>query len=91
MKTYYKTVLLMYIPIVNIAKINVRSDTMDTKLVITKKLRGEDGYKVFSIRVKDETVERINTLSKQTGRTRNELIGMLLDFALDHSEVTNEH
>ena len=81
----------MYIPIVNIAKINVRSDTMDTKLVITKKLRGEDGYKVFSIRVKDETVERINTLSKQTGRTRNELIGMLLDFALDHSEVTNEH
>ena len=91
MKTYYKTVLLMYIPIVNIAKINVRGDTMDTKLVITKKLRGEDGYKVFSIRVKDETVERINTLSKQTGRTRNELIGMLLDFALDHSEVTNEH
>lgn len=81
----------MYIPIVNIAKINVRGDTMDTKLVITKKLRGEDGYKVFSIRVKDETVERINTLSKQTGRTRNELIGMLLDFALDHSEVTNEH
>lgn len=49
---------------------------MDTKLVITKKLRGEDGYKVFSIRVKDETVERINTLSKQTGRTRNELIGL---------------
>ena len=64
---------------------------MDTKLIITKKLRGEDGYKVFSIRVKDDTVERINTLSKQTGRTRNELIGMLLDFALDHSEVTNEH
>ena len=81
----------MYIPIVNIAKINIRGDTMDTKLVITKKLRGEDGYKVFSIRVKDETVERINTLSKQTGRTRNELIGMLLDYALDQSEVTNEH
>ena len=81
----------MYIPIINIAKISIRGDTMDTKLVITKKLRGEDGYKVFSIRVKDETVERINTLSKQTGRTRNELIGMLLDFAQDHSEVTNEH
>ena len=80
----------MYIPIINLAKINIRGDTMDTKLVITKKLRGEDGYKVFSIRVKDETVERINTLSKQTGHTRNELIGMLLDFALDHSEVTNE-
>ena len=82
----------MYIHITGIGKILARGEyTMDTKLVITKKLRGEDGYKVFSIRVKDETVERINSLSKQTGRTRNELIGMLLDFALDHSEVTNEH
>ncbi len=63
---------------------------MDNKLVITKKLRGEDGYKVFSIRIKDETIEKINDLSKQTGRTRNELIGMLLDFALEHSEVASE-
>ena len=64
---------------------------MENKLVITKKLRGEDGYKVFSIRIKDETIEKINSLSKQTGRTRNELIGMLLDFALEHSEVASEH
>ncbi|MBR6906724.1 MAG: ribbon-helix-helix protein, CopG family [Selenomonadaceae bacterium] len=63
---------------------------MNNKLVITKKLRGEDGYKVFSIRIKDETIEKINDLSKQTGRTRNELIGMLLDFALEHSEVASE-
>ena len=63
---------------------------MNNKLVITKKLRGEDGYKVFSIRIKDETIEKINDLSKQTGRTRNELIGMLLDFALEHSEVASD-
>ena len=63
---------------------------MNNKLVITKKLRGEDGYKVFSIRIKDETIEKINDLSQQTGRTRNELIGMLLDFALEHSEVASE-
>ena len=50
-----------------------------------------DGYKVFSIRIKDETIEKINDLSKQTGRTRNELIGILLDFALEHSEVASEY
>ena len=62
---------------------------MKDKLIITKKKpKGEDGYKMFSIRIKDDTVESINRLSAQTGRTRNELIGMLLDFALENSEVS---
>ncbi len=62
---------------------------MKDKLIITKKKpKGEDGYKIFSIRIKDDTVESINRLSAQTGRTRNELIGMLLDFALENSEVS---
>lgn len=61
---------------------------MDEKLVITKKNpRGVDGYKIFSIRIRDDTLDRINFLSEQTGRTRNELIGTLLEFALDHCEV----
>lgn len=28
-------------------------------LVITKKKRGEDGYKVFSVRLKEETLDRL--------------------------------
>ena len=61
---------------------------MKEKLVITKKNpRGVDGYKIFSIRIRDDTLDRINFLSEQTGRTRNELIGTLLDFALDNCEV----
>ena len=61
---------------------------MKEKLVITKKNpRGVDGYKIFSIRIRDETLDKINMLSEQTGRTRNELIGMLLDYALENSEV----
>ncbi|MBE6092315.1 MAG: ribbon-helix-helix protein, CopG family [Selenomonas ruminantium] len=63
---------------------------MSSKLLITKKLRGDDGYRVFSVRLKTDTLERINTLAEDTGRTRNELIGMLLDFALEHSEVVGE-
>lgn len=61
---------------------------MAEKLIINKKsLKGEDGYKTFSIRIKDETVASLDRLSKQTNRSRNELINILLDFAIDHSEV----
>lgn len=61
---------------------------MAEKLIINKKsLKGEDGYKTFSIRIKDETVASLDHLSKQTNRSRNELINILLDFAIEHSEV----
>jgi predicted transcriptional regulator len=58
------------------------------KLIITKKgVKGEDGYKVFSIRIKDELVEKLDQLAQQTNRSRNDLINTLLDFAVEHSEV----
>lgn len=61
---------------------------MKEKLIIQKKgLKGEDGYKTFSIRIKDETVTRLDDLSKQTNRSRNELINLLLDYAIDNCEV----
>lgn len=61
---------------------------MKEKLTITKKsLKGDDGYKTFSIRIKDETVEKLEELSQQTNRSRNELINILLDWAVDNSEV----
>ena len=57
-------------------------------LIINKKnLKGEDGYKTFSVRIKDETVNKLNQLSKETNRSRNELINILLDYAIDNSEV----
>ena len=58
-----------------------------SKLIITKKAKGDDGYRVFSVRLKTETLESINDLATETGRTRNELIGIMLDFALKNSEV----
>lgn len=61
---------------------------MKEKLIINKKsLKGEDGYKTFSIRIKDETVTRLNKLSDETNRSRNELINILLDYAMDNCEV----
>lgn len=61
---------------------------MKEKLIINKKsLKGEDGYKTFSIRIKDETVTKLDKLSEQTNRSRNELINILLDYAIENSEV----
>ncbi len=62
---------------------------MDEKLIIKKKdkLKGCDGYKVFSVRIKDETVEKLDEISLKTNRSRNELINTLLDFALEKCEI----
>ena len=61
---------------------------MKEKLIINvKSLKGEDGYKTFSIRIKDETVANLDKLSKATNRSRNELINLLLDYAIENCEV----
>ncbi len=52
---------------------------------ITKKdgRRGDDGCKVVSVRMKDELVERLDELSLKTNRSRNELVNLLLNAAID--------
>ena len=61
---------------------------MKNKLVISKKApKGEDGYKTFSIRIKEETVAKLDALADTTNRSRNELINILLDYAIDNCIV----
>ena len=61
---------------------------MDKKLIITKKqLKGEDGYKVFSIRIKEETVKKLDAISKKTNRSRNDLINLFIDYAIENCEI----
>ncbi len=61
---------------------------MKEKLIINKKtLKGEDGYKTFSIRIKETSVAKLDDLSKATNRSRNELINILLDYAMDNCEI----
>lgn len=61
----------------------------DDRIVITPKHpKGEDGYKTFSIRIKDETVRELDDIAARTGRSRNELIGMFLDFAIERCEIS---
>ncbi|MBP3633807.1 MAG: ribbon-helix-helix protein, CopG family [Oscillospiraceae bacterium] len=62
---------------------------MEEKTLVIRP-KGDDGYRTFSVRVKREIVEKIETIAKQTGRTRNELIGIFLNYAADHCEVENK-
>ena len=49
--------------------------------------RGDDGYKIVSVRMKDELLERLDKLSADTNRSRNELINILLEASLDIVKV----
>ena len=61
---------------------------MKEKLIINKKpYKGEDGYKVFSVRIKDEMVEKLDEISKRSNRSRNELINIFIDFAIKNCEI----
>lgn len=60
---------------------------MANRLVVNKKLRGEDGYKTFSLRIKAASIDKVDVIAAQTGRSRNELICMFIDFALENCEV----
>lgn len=58
---------------------------MAERLIIRK--RGDDGYKTFSIRIKNETVDKIDELSKESNLSRNLLIQEMLDFAIDKIDI----
>ncbi len=61
---------------------------MKKELIIeTKPPKGDDGHRVFSIRIKEETCARLESLAAETGRSRNEIIGLLLEFALNNCSV----
>lgn len=66
---------------------------MDKEIKITKKTprRGDDGYddgyKIVSVRMKEEMLERLDRLAAQTNRSRNELINLLLDSAMEIVKV----
>jgi predicted DNA-binding protein len=63
---------------------------MDDKMIkISKKdsPRGEDGYKTFSIRIKEETVNALDELAVKSNRSRNELINIILEFGVENSVI----
>ena len=59
----------------------------DSLIIKPKRVKGEDGYKTISIRIKEDVVSQIDDISANTGRSRNELIGMLLQYAVARCKI----
>jgi metal-responsive CopG/Arc/MetJ family transcriptional regulator len=59
---------------------------MILKAILIKR-KGDDGYKVISVRIKENTLNKIDELSKDSNRSRNELINILLENCVDDVTV----
>lgn len=57
------------------------------KFVVVPK---EDKTVTMTFRIDRALQERYNELSARTNRSRNELIGMALQYALDHMEIKDK-
>ena len=58
---------------------------MAEEIRITKKLprKGDDGYRIVSVRMKETLLALLDALSAKSNRSRNELINLLLESAVD--------
>ncbi len=65
---------------------------MSEKIKITKRsgVKGDDGYRIFSVRIKEETLKSIESIAAQTNRSRNELINMFLEFGISNCEIVEK-
>jgi len=61
---------------------------VDDKLTISKKrYKGDDSHQTFSVRLRAETVFNLEQIAKETNRSRNEVINLLLDWAVENCEI----
>lgn len=57
------------------------------KNVIRINKKGDDGYKVISVRIKENILNKIDDLSTKSNRSRNELINIILENSVDDVEI----
>jgi len=54
----------------------------DKPLIIRK--RGEDGTKVITVRIRQETLDFLDDIAKKCNYSRNELINIMLEYGLEN-------
>ncbi len=58
------------------------------KNIIKINKKDNDNYEVISIRIKENTLLKIDELSEKSNRSRNELINIILENSVDDVEIT---
>ena len=53
------------------------------------KRKGEDGHRVITIRIREDTLEAIDKIAAEANYSRNELINRMLEHGLEHIEIEN--
>jgi predicted transcriptional regulator len=58
---------------------------MAEEIKITKRRtrKGDDGHRIVSVRMKEELLIRLDDLADRSNRSRNEIINLLLESAVD--------
>ena len=65
-------------------------NSVTIKIPRKKHLRGEDGYKTFSVRIRNEIAGALEKLAEKSNRSRNELVSFILEYAVNNSEITDQ-
>ena len=56
---------------------------MSEKQLIIRK-RGEDGTKVVTVRIRQETLNALDNIAKETNYSRNEVINLILEYGIEN-------
>ena len=51
------------------------------------KKRGEDGSKIITVRIKEDTLAKLDKIANETNYSRNELINIILSHGVDNIEI----
>lgn len=51
------------------------------------KKRGEDGNKIISVRIKEDILNELDKISKESNLSRNELINLILKYGIENLEI----
>lgn len=51
------------------------------------KKRGEDGTRIISLRIREETLRELDRLASESNYSRNELINLILAYGVKNIEI----
>lgn len=51
------------------------------------KRRGEDGHRVISVRLREETISALDRIAGENNYSRNELINIMLEYGVKNIQI----
>lgn len=63
---------------------------MENKFIVRPRRPAYGKTSVVSARLPDDMIDELDKVARQTGRTRNELIQMCIDYALQNLEIKEQ-